>query len=389
MFAYFFLIRRFARIATCAWAIVLSSVALAGEPIVLQDVLGRTVTLPGPAKRVILAQARYLPVLGLIHPDPVSLLVGWSDEFKTSYASEYAVYRAKFPQIEAITVVGRHTADTFSVEKSLSLRPDLVILTAAFAGVALGADPGSPALIKRFESAGVPVLVVDFFMRPIANTEPSILLLGRALGRDAQAQALAAFYRTRMERVARRTAQPGRKPPLVLVHAHAGSTDCCNSPGVGAFNDMITLAGGHNIGADVLKSATGQLAFEYIHSRNPAVYVATGTGATRRATSGLVIGMGAVASQARASLQTLIESQRLSALTAVRSDNVHGIWHGFNDSPLNVVFIEALARWIDPAAFADVSPQGTLDTINERFAAVPYVGTFMIDLTPPATGPMP
>ena len=235
----------------------------------------------------------------------------------------------------------------------------------------------------------MPVLVVDFFLRPIENTEPSILLLGRALGRDEQAQALAAFYRERMDRVAQRTARPGRERPPVLVHAHAGSTDCCNSPGVGTFNDMITLAGGHNIGADVLKGATGQLNFEYINSRNPAVYVATGTGAARRATNGLVIGMGAEAGQSRASLRNLIDAQRLSALTAVRTGNAHGIWHGFNDSPLNVVFIEALARWIDPETFADVSPQATLEAINARFAAVPYSGTFMIDLSAGAAGHKP
>jgi iron complex transport system substrate-binding protein len=89
--------------------------------------------------------------------------------------------------------------------------------------------------------------------------------------------------------------------------------------------------------------------------------------------------------RARASLQAVIDSQRLSALTAVRTGNAHGIWHGFTDSPLHVVFIEALARWLDPVAFADVSAQATLDEINTRFAAVPYRGAFMVDLTPAAT----
>lgn len=349
-------------------------------PIILKDVAGREVTLTQPAKRVVLAQARYLPVLGLIHPDPVSILAGWSDEFKTSFASEYAVYREKFPAIDQIPVVGRHTADTFSVEKTLSLRPDLVILTSAFAGIGPNTDPRDSSLIRQFDAAGVPVVVVDFFMRPLENTVPSIRLLGQALGREEQAEALITFYREHMDRVASRTSQPGRSRPAVLVHAHAGSTACCNSPGVGTFNDMIQLAGGHNIGADVLKGATGQLGFEYINSRNPAVYVATGTGAARRASTGLAIGMDATVEQARDSLRNVIDTQNLSALSAVRTGNAHGIWHGFNDSPLHVVFIEALARWLDPQTFADVSPQATLDEVNRRFAAVPYRGTFMVDL---------
>lgn len=356
------------------------------EPIVLKDIAGRTVTLQKPAQRIVLAQARYLPVLGLLHPDPVSLLVGWSDEFKTSFANEYAAYREKFPAIENIPVVGRHTADTFSVEKTLALRPDLVILTSAFAGIGPNTDPKDSTLIRQFDAAGVPVVVVDFFMRPLENTEPSLRLLGQALGRTEQAEAFIAFYREHMARISQRTSQPGRTKPLVLVHAHAGSTGCCNSPGVGTFNEMIDFAGGHNIGADVLKGATGQLGYEYINTRNPAVYVATGTGAARRASTGLVIGMDADQTQARASLQNIIDTQQLSALSAVRTGNAHGIWHGFNDSPLHMVFIESLARWLDPKTFADVTPQATLDEVNRRFAAVPYRGAFMVDLVP-ATAP--
>lgn len=379
------LIQAFKHFVVIALFVVAGAVQAA--PIVVTDVAGRVVSLPAPAKRVVLAQARYLPVLGLIHPDPVSVLAGWSDEFKTSFASEYAAYREKFPAIDQVAVVGRHTADTFSVEKTLSLRPDLVILSSAFAGIRPNSDPRDSALIHQFDAAGVPVVVVDFFMKPLQNTEPSIRVLGQVLGRDAQANALIDFYRSHMQRVAQRTSQPGHTRPLVLVHAHAGSTACCNSPGVGTFNDMIELAGGHNIGADVLKGATGQLGFEYINTRNPAVYVATGTGAARRATTGLAIGMDTPVEQARASLRNVIDTQNLSALAAVRTGNAHGIWHGFNDSPLHVVFIEALARWLDPATFADVSPQATLDEVNRRFAAVPYRGTFMVDLSADGRGP--
>ncbi len=357
----------------------------AAAAIVVKDIAGREVTLPQPAKRVVLSQARYLPVLGLIHPDPVSILAGWSDEFKASYANEYQAYRKKFPAIENIPIVGKHRPDTFSVEKTIALRPDLVILTAMFAGLQPGADPRASPLIRHFEEAGIPVIVVDFFVKPLENTEPSLRALGQALGREEQAEAFIAFYRQHMDGIAARTANmaPSSRPP-VLVHAHAGITDCCNSPGLGTFNDMIQLAGGHNIGQDVLKRATGQLGFEYVNRRNPAVYVATGTGAARGSGDGLKIGMGASEEQARASLRSIVSSPALSSLAAVRSGNAHGIWHGFNDSPLHVVFIEALARWLHPERFADVSAQATLDEINRRFAAIPYEGSFLIDLQPQA-----
>lgn len=346
----------------------------------LRDVVGRSVTLKQPAKRVVLAQARHFPVLALLHPDPASILAGWSDEFKTSFANDYQEYLKKFPSLANVPVVGRHTPDTFSVERTLALRPDLVILTSAFAGIAAGSDPSASPLIGRFEAAGVPVVVVDFFIRPMENTVPSVRLLGRALGREQQAEDFIAFYRERMERIAERNAELGDKRPPVFVHAHAGSTDCCNSPGVGTFNDMITYAGGHNIGSDVIKTATGQLGFEYINSRNPVVYVATGTGAARRTTTGLAIGSQVEPQEALASLERLLRAQGLDALAAARSGNAHGIWHAFNDSPLHVIFIEALARWINPERFHDVSPEATLAEVNKRFLALPMQGTYMVTL---------
>lgn len=348
-------------------------------PITLTDIAGRKVVLSKPATRVVLAQARYLPMLGILTPDPVAILAGWSDEFKTSYANDYDDYLAKYPALAKVPVVGRHTADTFSVETTLALRPDLVILTSAFAGIRPGTDASASPLVRAFDAAGVPVVVVDFFMKPLENTVPSIRILGQALGHEDRAEAFISFYEAHMKRIGSQTAKVATKPP-VFIHAHAGSTDCCNSPGVGTFNDMISFAGGHNIGADVIKAATGSIGFEYINSRNPVIYVATGTGAGRRSGSGLAIGAGVEPAPAQASLQRLLEGAGLGALSAVRKGNAHGIWHGFNDSPLHVVFIEALARWIDPVTFKDVSPQQTLDEINTKFLAVPLRGTYMVDL---------
>lgn len=367
--------------------LALGAMPARAEPITVTDVLGRELTLPRPAQRVVLAQARHLPVLALIHPDPASVLVGWSDEFKTSFSNDYADYVKAFPQLERVPIVARHTADTFSVENTLALRPDLVVMTAAFAGVRPGGGPDESPLLRRFAAAGVPVAVIDFFVDPLQNTVPSLRLLGQALGRAEQAEELIAFYESRMARVTQAVAGRSERA-AVFVHAHAGTTDCCNSPGTGTFNDMIRYAGGHNIGSDVIRSTTGQLGFEYINSRDPAVYVATGTGAQRRTGSGLAIGAGVAPQDARASLQRVIASQGLGALSAVREGNAHGIWHAFNDSPLHVVFIEALARWIDPqgAARAGIDPARTLEEVNQRFLAVPLRGTFLVDLAE-ASGP--
>lgn len=357
--------------------------AASAAPIQVTDILGRQVTLPAPAHRIVLAQARHFQVLSLLAPDPAALLAGWSDELRTSFAPDYQAAQQRFPSLAQVPVVGRHTPDSFSVERTLALRPDLVVMTASFAGLAPGQPASESPLVGRLEAAGVPVIVIDFFLQPMAHTVPSLRALGQAIGQPERTEAVIAFYQQHMRTIAERLADlPADQRPPVFVHAHAGTTDCCSSPGTGTFNEMIAYAGGHNIGADVLKSATGRLNFEYINARAPQVYVATGTGSQTGA--GLAIGAGVRATDARASLERLIAANRLGALPAVRSGNSHGIWHAFNDSPLHVVFIEALAHWIHPDRFADVDPAETLREINARFLAVPLAGTYLVDLQPGA-----
>ena len=373
---------RWALALVAALLLALAGTAARAEPVTVTDALDRSVTVDAPVQRIVLAQARHYPLLALLHPQPAGLVAGWSDELRTSYADDYAAYLKHAPELADIPIVSRHTPDTFSVEKALALKPDLVVLTPRFAGGTSREQVEDTPIMKRFAAAGVPVIVVDFFISPMEHTVPSLRALGAALGEDARTQEFITFYEQHMQAIRERLADvPAGDRPKVFMHAHAGTTDCCNSPGTGTFEEMIAYAGGHNIGSDSLKTATGRLSFEYVNASRPAVYVATGTGAGSRSQTGLAIGRDVPEAEARASLQRILQRDRLGGLPAVRGGNAHGIWHGFNDSPLHVVFIEALAGWIHPERMQGISAQATLDEINQRFlGAVPMTGTYMVDL---------
>lgn len=360
-------------------------------PVTVVDGVGRTVEVNAPVQRIVLAQARHYPLLALLHPQPADRVVGWSDELRTSFADDYQAYLKQAPQLADIPSVGRHTPDTFSVEKALSLKPDLIVLGPRFAGGNTKEQVEDAPIMKQFAAAGVPVIVVDFFIDPMEHTVPSVRALGTALGQQERTDEFLDLYQAHMDAIKERLADvPQGNRPKVFMHAHAGTTDCCNSPGTGTFEDMIAYAGGHNIGSDSLKTATGRLSFEYVNASRPDVYIATGTGAAQRSQSGLDIGRDATQADARASLQRIIARDKLGGLPAVQNGNAHGIWHGFNDSPLHVVFIEALAGWIHPERMQGISAQDTLNEINARFLqAVPMTGTYMVDLKPdrPTTRP--
>lgn len=365
-------------------AALLSCISLSVEAVTVTDLAGRTVSVPDQVQRIVLGEGRLIYTLSMLEgKNPFARLAGWQGDFRHLDVQGYAAYRKVFPQAEQVPLVGATSADSFSVEKALSLRPDLAIL--ALSG-GHGPAPGSDA-VRQLEAAGVPVIFVDFSNHPLANTVPSMRLMGKALDRQAQAAAFIAFYEEQVGKVARAVqaaqARPGFRRPSIFVDMLAGLQGCCGSPGTGNFGEMIALAGGENIGAGKIPGPIGTLNPEYILSRDPDVYVATGVFASGQ--GGVTLGYQATLAQARSSLRAVASRTETAQLSAVREKNgrrAHGLWHVFYDSPEHLVAVQALAKWLHPALFADLDPARTRLEMYRRFMPIPATGVLFVDMQP-------
>ncbi|WP_160939451.1 ABC transporter substrate-binding protein [Teichococcus coralli] len=338
----------------------------------IRDILGRGVQLPRPPRRIVLTQARHVLAMALLHPDPVSLVVGWGDDLRRMNPPDYASVRARFPQADAVPVIARGQGEGLSLEAIVAARPELVVFSLGTLR-ALG-----ETMPDRLAAFGIPSAVIDFFSDPMATTRPSMHLLGQVLGRPERAAAFEAFYTERLQGIAARLEGPAQARPAVFIHAHAGGTSCCSSPGKGAFDSMVSFAGGHNIGADLLPGPVGNVSLEYVIDRDPQVYVATGGPYGGR--GGIPLGPGVAPEAAARELAAVIHRERLDVLPAVRQGRAHAIWHGFNDTPAHVVMLEALARWLHPARCGDLDPAATMAALNARFLAIPMQGAHWTDL---------
>jgi iron complex transport system substrate-binding protein len=367
-------VQRRAFLAAATALLAMPRLARAQGAVTATDLLGRTVTLPRPARKVICLPGRQMAVLNLLHPDPASLLAGWSNDMKIGAVAEYAAYRRRFPGLDSVPVLGSAVPDPGTVEKILALGGDLVLVSRAVVQSSGGIDG---AILRSLADAGLPFAVVDFFASPLRDTIPSLTAIGQLIGRQEQAEALVGFYSEVLDRIRARTAGLTTQP-TVMMHAHAGGTACCNSPGQGTFNAFINMAGGHNIGADMLTGALGPLSLEYVLTQDPKVYIATGGSYNGR--GGVMLGAGIALAEARDSLREVIAGAKLDSLTAVRDGRAHGLWHGCNDTPAHVVAIEAMLRWTHPDRAEGIDPARSLEALNKRFAAVPMEGTYWVDL---------
>jgi len=158
-------------------------IQLHAQPITVTDVVGREVTIPAPAKRVILGEGRQLITLSLLVPDPVSIIAGWTGDFAKSGGLLYEDYRKRFPAIDKIPLIGSSGKETVSTEQIISLKPDLAI----FGAGSHGPDAKSADVIRQLEAAGIPIVFIDFRLHPFKNTVPSIEVLGKVLGQEQKA----------------------------------------------------------------------------------------------------------------------------------------------------------------------------------------------------------
>lgn len=93
---------------------------------------------------------------------------------------------------------------------------------------------------------------------------------------------------------------------------------------------------------------------------------------------GLVLGLGVGRATAEESFRRLLAKPGIATLEAVKEKRAFGLWHLFNDTPLHVVAIERLAKWLHPERFAEIDPTATMAEAA-AFSAIPLDGTLWIE----------
>jgi iron complex transport system substrate-binding protein len=346
---------------------------------VVVDVAGREVTVGDRVERIILGEGRMLPALGILEGDQVlDRVVGMMGEFSSLDPDGFAAWKGAFPVIEDIPLLGRASSDTFSAEQAIALAPDLAILGMA----GHGPGPKEQALIDRFAEAGIPVIFIDFFLDALGNTPKSMTLLGRVLGREAEAKAFVDAHGAILETVRTRVTSTDERP-VVFLDGWVGLRDeCCSSVGRGVIEDLITAAGGENLASRLIPGEVGLVNPELLLANQPEVYVGTAIGNRMTLETDpdrIVLGPGIDTDLARKTFAAALEKPFVSDLTAVRAGRAHAFWHHYLHTPFNILVLQALAKWTHPDLFADIDPDASGRAFMARFSPVDLGGQYWVD----------
>jgi len=145
-----------------------------------------------------------------------------------------------------------------NVERILSLKPDLVIVY------------GSQQELKQ-QLARASLAIFDYRHAGLADVSTTIRTLGERTGRVAQANEVVAHIQQGLADIRTRIGNRPRPRTLLVFGREPGALrGIYASGGVGFLDDMLRIAGGDNVFADIQKEAV-EASTELILSRRPDV----------------------------------------------------------------------------------------------------------------------
>lgn len=354
--------------------LALGSVMSAFADIHFKDVIGRDIHLEKPAESIFLGFyfEDYLAIAGPEAYKKVSIFPRHS--WKDYRQSQWETYSKIIPELETIVDSGSIYTGTFDFEKLLSTKPD-VALVAAWQYKSLGEK------VEILEKSGIKVVVVDFNAQALEKHVTSARVIGKVMGTEKRAEAIATEYKNTVNDVKQRVAKYLKNHNARRVYVEIG-TGGPNEFGKSYSNSMwgniLNMAGADNIANGKFKGSA-HLTPEYVLSKDPEVIFVSGAHWAKRSDSAL-LGFGTTMEEAQARYRPYLNRAGWKQLTAVKNGDVYGMYHSGTRTIYDHVFLQYLAKSIYPEAFKDIDPKKSHQNFFNNYMPQALKGTFMIQV---------
>ncbi len=357
-------------------ALAMASLARPAWAAPISDALGRPVALTRPAERIVLG-FNYEEFTAIAGPGGWDRVVGFSRALWADWRpSTFRRYSVPIPRLVDLPDVGNTEDGNFSLEKVLSLRPDLVVLAEWSLGPLA-------AQVKQLEALGIAVMVIDYNAEMLERHVASTLALGFATGNEERARTLATLYTDKLADIQKRAASAGGKPKLYVELGQGGAGTVGNTYWKSMWGRLIDQIGADNIAANHIAGGWGPLNPEYVLAADPdAIFIA---GSSWKSPTAVRTGYDVDIATTRASLAPYAKRQGWAELKAIRNGQLFALEHGLCRALFDYTATYFIAKQLYPAAFADIDPVAELRSYHERFLPVAFEGCWMARLTANAT----
>ncbi|MDC0612400.1 ABC transporter substrate-binding protein [Vibrio sp.] len=337
----------------------------------IHDVLDRDISIDVPAQRVVLGfyAEDYMAIGG---QESFEHVVGISRATWEQWRpASWTLYTNNNPKLKEIPDVGEVEAQTFSIEKVISLVPDVLVL-ADWQYQGLGSD------IQRLESAGIKIIVVDYNAQTLRRHLASTRIIGKITGQEERAQQIAHEYEAAISLIQQRLANIETKPKAYIEFGNKGPAEYSFTYGKNMWGAMLEMAGAENIAAPYVEW-WGPINPEQVIASKPDVVFIAGTESSSAA-GAMLMGENISPQVARERLAGFVQRPGWSELPAVKTHRIYGIYQGASRSILDASMIQYLAKALYPDTFTDLNPEESYLAFYKKYLPVEPQGTFAIKL---------
>lgn len=352
--------------ATTAWAATTE----------VTDAIGRKVKVNTPVQRVVV-NFNYEEFTAVAGKDAWAKVVGISRAPWEGWRPViFQRYSAVIPNLQTMPDVGHSDDGTFSAEKVIALKPDVVFM-------AEWTFKSLQTAREQIEAAGIPVVVIDYNAQLLERHLASTRVMGKVMGAEARAEELATMYEREYNSIMARVSKAvkGPKQKVYVELGQAGPETVGNSYSGTMWGKIITLLGAENLADGKLPGPWGPLNPEAVIAANPDLIFLAGSSWVNKPKA-VKTGYQADAATTRASLTPYVQRPGWDRLQAVQSGRVYAIEHGLCRTLFDFVAMQYIAKQLYPDAFRDVDPEASFRAYHAKYLPVSYSGTWMLGLKP-------
>lgn len=350
---------------------LICSISFAKE-IRFKDVLGREITLDHLPQRIVLGfyYADYLAVGG---PQALQKVVGFSKAVWTDWTpASWELYSQALPSLKKIADVGEVEVGTFSVEKVLSLKPDLLLL-ADWQYQVLEMD------LEPIQKAGIPIVVIDYNREIPSLHVLSTEILGKITGEEKRAKELCDFYENTLKQIQDTIAKANREKPKVYVEfGNKGPNESGFTFGQNMWGPLIELAMGENIAKPFIQQWGPMNPEQILVSKPDVIFIAGRETELKKNKEAMVMGVGIESLEAQKRLDQYKKRSGWSSLPAIKNNDLYGVYQGASRTLADIAMVQFMAKVMYPDLFKDVDAQKTYIDFHKKYLPVVPQGTFVI-----------
>ena len=340
------------------------------------DALGRKVKITTPVHRVVL-NFNFEEFTAVTGKEGWTKVVGISrapwEGWRPAIFSRYA---AVLPNLQAMPDIGNSDDGTFSAEKVIALKPDVLF-------VAEWTYKSLQTARDQIEAAGIPIVVIDYNAQMLERHISSTLAIGKVMGTEQRSQELASLYEREYKSVLARIAKAGgaSNKKVYVELGQAGPETIGNSYSGTMWGKLFTTLGAVNIADGKLTGPWGPLNAEAVIAENPDLIFIAGSSWVNKPKA-VKTGYDATPEITRKSLDTYAQRAGWSGMKAIKNGEMHAIEHGLCRTLFDFVAMQYIAKRLYPDAFKDVDPDASFRAYHAKYLPVAYSGTWMLPLKP-------